>query len=182
MLPCTVSSSSRPPGRPRNPVVISSDEGSIQVNGVDSLGMTPVTQPHGPNSLEPPLVRSAWFIAGINEIGAPYNRDSTSTYTGAADLSPLGVVQWITPEVTGSFPIQALSPSGPTPIEQIYGNPGLRDNILPQIVSGNWMDDLNRFSAADYPWPPSSSALDVGSYPSTDGAIEITKDHFQRRS
>ncbi|KAK6949048.1 hypothetical protein Daesc_009121 [Daldinia eschscholtzii] len=142
-------------------------EGGIQVNGVDSLGMTPVTQPHAPNSLEPPLVRSAWFMPGINKIGAPDNSDSTSTYMGAANLSPLGAVQWMTPEVTGSFPIQALSPSGPTLTEQIYGN---------------WMDNLNEFSAADYPWPPNSSTLDVHSDPSTDGAIEITNDYFQRRS
>ncbi|KAI8961159.1 hypothetical protein F5Y11DRAFT_327507 [Daldinia sp. FL1419] len=181
MLQCTVSSSSRPPGRPRNPVFITPSRESIREKGVDSSEIPPVPQPWVPSSLDSPLAQ-AGLIPGIPVMGAPDTRDSNGTYPNTTDLTPLGMEQWMTPETTGNFSIQAPFPNGPIPMDPICDDMDLMDNILPQLDLGNWLDDLNEFSATDDTWPPDSIAFNIDSDPSMDSAVEMMKDHFQRRS
>ncbi|KAI0105868.1 hypothetical protein F4814DRAFT_77179 [Daldinia grandis] len=181
MLPCTVSSSSRPPGRPRNPVLISPSQEIIRGKEVDNSDAPPVPQSWVPNNLELPLIRSN-VMPAIPGIAAPDARDGDGTYPGTTDLTPLGMDQWMTPEAAGNFSINAPFPNESMPIDQICGDTDLMDNILPQLDLGNWLDDLNEFSATDDTWPLDSLSFNIDSDPSMDGAVEIMKDHFQRRS
>ncbi|KAI1652744.1 hypothetical protein F4813DRAFT_376963 [Daldinia decipiens] len=179
MLSCTVSSTSRPPGRPRNPVLIATSERIIR-GKVDNSDVPPVPQPWVPNSLELPLVRSN-PMPGIPGIDVPDTRGGGGAYPGTTDLTPLGMNQWMTPE-TGNFSIHAPFPNESIPIDHICGDTDLMDNILPQLDLGNWLDDLNEFSATDDTWPLDSLSFNIDSDPSMDSAIEMMKDHFQRRS
>lgn len=144
-LPCTVSSTSRPPGRPRNRVPVSPGGQPIRENGgsVTDSGIPPVPQPWTPNSsgLEPPLDGPSLMtsIAGI-DIPAVRDAAAAAQYPAATGLTPPPVMdEWMTSESASDFSIQGPFPGAANiSADQICGDVSWMDDLLPQLVS-DWI-------------------------------------------
>lgn len=132
-LSCTVSSTSRPPGRPRNPSRVSLQNTRARRNDEGDLGITPALQLWTPNSLDSPLEPpglSSVTAVGISEIG-----ESIESYPASSAYTSTAAPPWMTSEAASDFSIQPPFSSGSMPVIQIDGDMDFMDNLLPQFVS-----------------------------------------------
>ncbi|KAH8815294.1 hypothetical protein F5884DRAFT_172896 [Xylogone sp. PMI_703] len=184
LLPCTVSSSSRPPGRPRHIVPISPDNrpnDEIETNGTSDSEPALIPESLSPNSIEPSLVTPS-LMPSIDESRVLEAAGSVHTYPSMGDLSPPGTDQEMTSEAAIHSSIEALFPTGPIQMDHIWNEMEMMKDLLPQPCLGNWVDDLNDVSVMDDMWPLNPLTFDIDSSSSVDNAVDIMKDYIQRRS
>ena len=132
LLNCTVSSSSRPPGRPRNILPVSPDSLSIRPTALSDSGMPPVPQPWTPDSLDPPLIRPT-LIPDIAASRMPDTRDGSDSYVGNIEFSAPNLYQWTTTEAANSSLAHAFTGIS-MQIDQICEGMDLMNDLVPQPV------------------------------------------------
>ncbi|KAB5540295.1 hypothetical protein GE09DRAFT_1245326 [Coniochaeta sp. 2T2.1] len=201
LLTCTVSSSSRPPGRPRNvdlipvspieqysattqPGSFIEDKGEVeQVDVVD-----PLLGQWTPNSMENPSTL-------VGQHSSETNNTAAITASGESCYGPVGPIlpsadQWlqVASGATAIPSMQAPFDAGTAYLQQPWEMMDFFDDLVPSADFGNWLEDLNEFSMSRVYdiWPQTSTAmvLDIDLDPSAsmDSAIDMMKDQLQRRS
>lgn len=152
LLTCTVSSSSRPPGRPRNVEVVlvsptdhdsmacqSSDLGNErevnetvnEMNAVDSL-----LGPWTPNSIEPPSTLLTVRPHSSEPTNMTANTAAPDTYYGTSRTSITGTDQWIhvASEVASIPSTEAPFEAGAAYLQQTWDTMDFLNDLVPSAV------------------------------------------------
>ncbi|CAM1509685.1 Fc.00g000200.m01.CDS01 [Cosmosporella sp. VM-42] len=191
LLTCTVSSSSRPPGRPRNIVPVSPTENYTATDPSptredetsEGLEAAPLLEPWTPNSIEPlpaPVGRQHSSEPTNIPISTSDPRAPSDAYFGPTGLQITDADEWVSavPSVQPSFATGAMHLQ-PT-CEMI----DFLEDLVPSADFGTWLEDLNEFSSVYDFWPQTSTAIEVevDFDPSMESAVDMMKDQLQRRS
>lgn len=129
-LECTVSDSSRPPGRPRNPIPVSPNDPATLWNETNQSTTPLVLGPSLTGNFDPSFDGSN-LMSSIAENSVLGIRDSMVVYPS---ISPPGMVQGIALEAADNSSIAAPFPSGSIPLDQVWEDLDMMDDLLPQAV------------------------------------------------
>jgi hypothetical protein len=141
MLLCTISGSSRPAGRPPNRVSVSSVAAPVQVpvpvpleqEATASTLSSSLAGPWAPGGLEPsPLDTPGSFMPRIADGSVLGIADVTPRLPSVVGISPTGMSQGVA-EIVNST--ETTIPCDPYPLDQIWQEVHMMDELLPQVVS-----------------------------------------------
>ena len=142
-LECTVSSTSRPPGRPRNLIAAPAADhpgpveqpSSCENDTIYSMSGPPGLEPWTPSSIAPPtLARLHSPMPDIGHVDRPASGSNHDAYFDTIGLSLHGVDDWMASEPPPIASIQAPFDPDPMQLTQMCEPMDLLSDLVPSAV------------------------------------------------